>query len=287
MGLAYLLARFADTLTDSGRLQAEERLSHLSLWEKAILENSSKNWKNLNNIGSFSDSEAQLLLFGPTLLEGLKSLAEPDLLAIQEVLQTLISGMRWDLKTFSLMTNETPKLGCKNLQTFDWYCFSIAGCVGRFWVKIFGLPQNLEPLAIEYGKGLQRINILRDVAEDWNRKRIYLPEDQLSRVGLNGETPPWTQAGWKNFVADYIRETRGLLRYGANFCDSLPYRSFRLRWASRLPLEIGLETLKILEQNPERISEHLKIPRSLVKRISLRSMVDVMLNRILSPRFKE
>jgi len=285
VGLTYLLARFADTLTDSGQWTLDDRLAHLTAWENAILQKNPSLWKLKGTLGTFSESEVQLLLIGGPLIEALKALSERSQDLSLAVLKTLISAMKWDLKTFSAATTAQPVYGCRDLATFDWYCVSIAGCVGAYWVKVFDLPQNLENLAIEYGKGLQRINILRDCMEDFQRGRVYLPQDLLKKFEIE-ETNFWTSITWRDFVLDYLAETRKLLRYGANFCDAIPYKNWRLRWASMMPVQIGLETLSKLESEILDPQSKTKISRAQVRALVWRTSLDVLLNRKLSPRIR-
>jgi len=164
-----------------------------------------------------------------------------------ELLKTLYSGMRWDLSTFSQSSGKQALWGCRDDSMFDWYCFTVAGCVGRFWARAFGLDSSLELLAVEYGKALQRINVIRDVREDWDRGRVYLPQSLLA-VSSAGKAP-WEDSGWKSFCDAYMKKTRAMLQIGANFCDAIPFGSFRLRYASILPLAIGWKTLGLLEEN--------------------------------------
>jgi len=281
--LTYLLARLADTITDSGRWSADQRLKHLTSWEAALVQKNKSLWKLDGSLGTFSEKEAQLLLLGGDLIEEFLRLAPQTQHLVEEVLKILVSGMRWDLKTFATSGPETPVRGCDSVSIFDWYCYAIAGCVGSFWVNIFNLPRNFENLATEYGKGLQRINILRDVVEDFGRGRVYLPIDQLSAHGVDGNRL-WRDSKWFDFVKSYIAETRRLLLYGANFCDAIPYTEFRLRWASRLPLVIGLKTLDRLESLREWPDAPVKISRREVRGLVLKSLVDVFLSRKLTGR---
>lgn len=278
------MARLADTLIDSGRWAPEVRAKHLTSWEMAIAQKNKSLWKLDGSLGSFSDSEAQLLLKGGEILEAFFKFTPGEKVITEEVLQILFSAMKWDLKTFGSQQGAGGVIyGCADTKIFDWYCYSIAGCVGSFWVRAFGLPSSLENLAIEYGKGLQRINILRDVVEDARRGRSYLPRSLLAEFNIEG-AEPWKKPEWMNFVRSFILETKQRLSYGANFCDAIPYRNFRLRWASRMPLVIGLKTLEQLERQVRWSETSVKISRASVKRLAFKSLVAVVLSRRLSGR---
>ncbi len=62
------------------------------------------------------------------------------------------------------------------------YCHCVAGTVGVLSTRIFGCRhESSEKAAIALGKGLQLVNILRDVREDARRSRVYLPKELLAK----------------------------------------------------------------------------------------------------------
>jgi len=70
----------------------------------------------------------------------------------------------------------------------DLYCHRVASVVGLLSVRIFGLaPPAGETYAIALGKALQLTNILRDVGNDAQRGRLYLPQSELLRFGVRAE----------------------------------------------------------------------------------------------------
>jgi 15-cis-phytoene synthase len=74
-------------------------------------------------------------------------------------------------------------------KTFDdllWYCRCVAGSIGRLSLGIYGpaQPERQGKLADDLGVALQLTNILRDVREDFLNNRIYLPEEDLERFGI-------------------------------------------------------------------------------------------------------
>jgi phytoene synthase len=85
-------------------------------------------------------------------------------------------------------------------QTFDdllHYCRCVAGSIGRLSLGIFGAGQDAEQaarLADSLGVALQLTNILRDVREDYQNGRVYLPAEDLIKfsVCLGGDDPPQT-----------------------------------------------------------------------------------------------
>jgi len=62
------------------------------------------------------------------------------------------------------------------------YCYRVAGTVGLICLEIFGCPDEKD-YAVALGIAFQVTNILRDVKDDAERGRIYLPQDDLLRFG--------------------------------------------------------------------------------------------------------
>ena len=81
--------------------------------------------------------------------------------------------------------------GRVRLQTWDEldrYCYHVASVVGLIMVHVLTepSPELLKP-ARDLGTAMQLTNILRDIAEDWRRDRLYLPADELEKFGLTAD----------------------------------------------------------------------------------------------------
>jgi phytoene synthase len=70
-------------------------------------------------------------------------------------------------------------------EELDSYCYHVASVVGLIMVHVLTepSPELLKP-ARDLGTAMQLTNILRDIAEDWQRDRLYLPADELKKFGL-------------------------------------------------------------------------------------------------------
>ncbi|MGH7896123.1 MAG: presqualene diphosphate synthase HpnD [Candidatus Binatia bacterium] len=68
------------------------------------------------------------------------------------------------------------------------YCYRVAAAVGLIAIEIFGYTNpSARDYAVNLGLAFQLTNILRDVAEDAARGRIYLPQEDLARFGCPEE----------------------------------------------------------------------------------------------------
>lgn len=77
-----------------------------------------------------------------------------------------------------------------NWEQLQGYCYQVASTVGLLSIPIIGLREGVTfeqaaPYAIKLGISLQLTNILRDVGEDAEQGRVYLPQDDLEQFGLS------------------------------------------------------------------------------------------------------
>lgn len=103
-------------------------------------------------------------------------------------------------------------------QTFEdltTYCYGVASTVGLMSMHITGYgSQKAVRYAVKLGVALQLTNILRDVAEDWERGRVYLPQEELQAYGLTdadiaaGVNEGLYDERWREFMKFQIARAR-------------------------------------------------------------------------------
>ena len=92
----------------------------------------------------------------------------------------LIEGMRMDLNGTRYQTFEELRL----------FCYRVASVVGLMMCCVIGFEEETErtsalPHAIDLGIAMQLTNILRDIGEDLERGRVYLPLDEMAQFGYS------------------------------------------------------------------------------------------------------
>ena len=93
------------------------------------------------------------------------------------------------------------------------YCYGVASTVGLMSMHITGFSDRRAiPYAIKLGVALQLTNILRDVGEDWNSGRFYLPLDELAAFGMEEYDVAAARVDdrWRNFMGFQIARARRL-----------------------------------------------------------------------------
>jgi 15-cis-phytoene synthase len=105
------------------------------------------------------------------------------------------------------------------------YCTRVAGAVGIACVAVYGSDdvERAETLGI----ALQLINIIRDVREDWELGRVYLPQDELSSFGVSDEdiAARNVSPAWHALMTFQAERSRAYLQDGLGLLRSLDSRS--------------------------------------------------------------
>ncbi len=148
--LLYLVCRQLDDLVDLGHSDAAHRLRLAAEWAER---------------GSVGSPEARIL-------EHLVA-RHPDL--PRDAVSDFCAGQIQDMS----------RVAVESESQLDLYCYRVAGTVGRMMAAILGVSDpSAEAAARAMGIALQRTNILRDIDEDLDRGRVYLPRETLGMAGV-------------------------------------------------------------------------------------------------------
>jgi phytoene synthase len=109
------------------------------------------------------------------------------------------------------------------------YCRCVAGAVGVACAAVYGPsdPSRAEPLAETLGLALQQINIMRDVAEDWDLGRVYIPQEELRRFGVDEDDVAAGRIGpeWRALMETQGARAEALMQEGLALLPLLDRRS--------------------------------------------------------------
>jgi farnesyl-diphosphate farnesyltransferase len=307
IGLAYLLARATDTIADTEFVPPEARLLTLQQL-RGVFQDPSRTAPPMAPYvaaGAAVDSRAtgfpadataprpaqlpsageiRLLSRLEDILTLLETFAAADQELVRRVLDTITGGQELDLRRFAnASSNQIVPLATAG--ELDDYTYRVAGCVGEFWTRLCRARlfpsdsiDDTEFLAdgVRFGKGLQLVNILRDVPRDLRMGRCYFPLDQLTRAGL----APSDLLGKENEnrfrpVYDaWLDRAHEHLAAGWNYTLAIPHRCIRLRLACAWPILIGVRTLAKLRSQPCLDPDRtIKIDRTEVRRLIVRSIL--------------
>jgi len=275
VGVAYLLARAADTVADTDLIERPRRLHYLSRFREWILEPATHREAvrevQTALLDSGTDSAERALL---SQLEEcgalLESLTPEDQTLIRWVLDILTQGMQKDLTDFPGESAGTLT-ALKTMADLDQYTYNAAGCVGEFWTRLMCAHraalrgwdiEGMAQIGVRFGKGLQYTNVLRDIPADLRRGRCYIPIELLGTAGLK-PADLLDPAALQKFTSVRDRLLRIALEHldqGWLYTMAIPRSELRLRLACAWPILFAMMTLQRVS-----VSESLLDPAVTIK----------------------
>ena len=277
VGVAYLLARAADTIADTDLIERPQRLQYLTRFREWVMD-------PIRREDLLRELQAALLVHLDDPHRGLQTrpgertllthlmecgqlfhgFAAPDQVLISQVVRTLAHGMQKDLTRFPADDPPAPTQHLVSLNTLDdldQYTYDAAGCVGEFWTKLMCAHRaalrawDVEAMAtvgIRFGKGLQLTNVLRDLASDLRRGRCYIPIAVLEPAGLRPADllDPATLPKFRPVLTRLLRIALEHLDQGWLYTMAIPSREVRLRLACAWPILFAVKTLQRLSVSP-------------------------------------
>jgi len=285
IALAYLLARTADTIADTEIVPLEQRLDALQKLRERIPAQYAAPL-NFGDLAARQGSPPEKLLLENvgSSLSAMQHFLEEDRKLIARVLTIITSGQELDLRRFT-GSSAVKIIALETAFELDDYTFRVAGCVGEFWTRLCRahlFPQarledsGLIADGIRFGKGLQLVNILRDLPADLKKGRCYLPAEKLEQFNLSPLTllSPANEKKFLPLFQEYLDVAESHLRAGWRYTNTLPFGQYRLRLACAWPLLIGIRTIqKLRAASVLELRQSVKIPRHDVRLIILCSIL--------------
>ena len=120
---------------------------------------------------------------------------------------------------------DTEKSRYASFEELHEYCRKVAGAVGVACVAVYGSAdvERAETLSVS----LQLINIVRDVREDWELGRVYLPRDELEAFGVTEDdiADGRVDDEWRALMAFQASRARAYMEEGRGLLETLDSRS--------------------------------------------------------------
>ena len=289
IGLAYLLARTTDTVADTELVPVEQRLQALRQLRARILgtNDAPLDFGELARRQG-SPAEGGLLEHVEESLAALRALSADDLKLVHKVLDTITSGQELDLRGFAGASAENI-IALQTDADLDDYTYRVAGCVGEFWTGIcvahlfnlveldeFAMSPSFEKLSVRFGKGLQLVNILRDLPADLRKGRCYLPLARLAEADLKPADllTPANEPKFRPLYHRYLDLAESHLAAGWLYTECIRWGQISIRLACAWPILIGTETIRRLRnENVLDPARRVKVSRAEVRGIVARSVL--------------
>jgi squalene synthase HpnC len=211
----YRFARTADDLADEGDAPPDERLAALDALRAQL---------SAIEAGTPSDW--------------------PDLAAAIGEHQLQLAGF-YDL--LSAFSQDVVTVRYESFEDLVDYCRRSANPVGRLLLQLFRRQQaQLLQQSDAICTGLQLANFWQDIALDWRKGRVYLPQQDLIRFGVSEAqiARGTSDVRWRNLMAFEVQRTRELLQGGAPLARAL---GGRVGLELRLVVQGGLRILERID----------------------------------------
>jgi farnesyl-diphosphate farnesyltransferase len=268
IALGYLMARASDTIADANSLAAADRLQILNQLRSQLFTIDASLRRGLKDCAERQPDGPERLLLERVepVLEWVGRLPPNDQKLLLEVLRNIMRGQILDIERFELASSMRALRSPDELEE---YTYLVAGSVGEFWTKLCLQAwsqysrvdgQEIITLGIEYGKGLQLVNILRDYPHDVQLGRSYLPVAGALSTDLNVADPLFQE--WRAVAKRYLES-------GAKYVRLI--QPIRVRFACALPVLIGIDTLDRMKSVPP-LGRKIKVSRGRVYWLMLLSM---------------
>lgn len=218
----YAFARGADDVADEGDAPAEQRLARLDDYRR----------------------ELQRLADG-------QSPQDAELAPVFARLAPHVAAHRLPLQLFhdllDAFAQDVVKTRYANRAELMDYCRRSANPVGRLLLRLYeaDTAENLV-YSDRICSALQLINFWQDVAIDWDKPRVYLPQDAMQACAVSEShlAEARTDAAWRTLMATLVDEARTMMLAGAPLARRLPGR---IGWELRLMVLGGLRILERIE----------------------------------------
>jgi len=285
ISLAYLLARASDTVADTKAVPRERRLALLRRMREG-------DFGSVAQLAAGQALPAERLLLAR--LDGcaaaLAGQDPGDRDLIHKLLDSVISGQSFDLERFPGESAEAVAALADDAE-LDRYAYLVAGSVGEFWTRMClrHLPrfaaagqEEMLRLGVRFGKGLQLVNILRDMAADLRIGRCYLAVAQ-PRSLLDPARYPEVRAAYRRWLDTALGHLDAAWRYTL----LIPKDLWRLRLACVWPIWIGLGTIALLRRgNPLDPAQRVMVAQWRVYLFLAQSLLCVRSDRLLDRSYQ-
>ena len=215
----YAFARSADDIADEGDATADERLAALQQYEA-----------QLDRIESGYEPDG-------ALFTRLAQMVAAHRLPLQPM-RDLLSAFRQDVVTLRYPDHDA---------LLD-YCRRSANPVGALMLHLYGVHDAASMTQSDaVCSALQLTNFWQDVGVDWDKSRIYIPLDDMTRFGVDASQIAGclSDERWRALMRFEVDRTRALMLSGAPLALRLPGR---IGWELRLVIQGGLRILERIEQ---------------------------------------
>lgn len=185
---------------------------------------------------------------------------------LQQVRQQYHLPLHYSLDLLRGMEMDVQGRCYDSLQELEEYCYCVAGVVGLMMCHIMGVRSDKAlSHAVAMGKAMQLTNICRDIREDFERGRIYLPQSWMAERGVKAEEllVPLNRAALVEMQEKLLLRAEQLYEEGF---AGLRFLSLRSAWAVLIAAKVYSQIGSLIRKEPTRGLEnriYVTLPRKI------------------------
>jgi len=275
VGNAYLLCRIADTIEDDPDLSSADK-TRLSQDFVAVVAGDGATDPFVRELSSLlsprtNDAERDLIANVARVIHLTHTLTPGAQRAMLRCIKIMATGMAY-------FQRSKTRGGLPDMASVDRYCYHVAGVVGEMLTELYAeyspaiaaRREEMLPLAVSFGEGLQLTNILKDIWGDLDRGACWLPRTHFARHGIDlarlardAYDPRFDAA-----LAELIGVAQGHLRNALRYTLMIPVEERGLRRFCLWALGMAMLTLRKINRHRDyRASATVKISRWSVRAV--------------------
>ncbi|RMH60836.1 MAG: squalene/phytoene synthase family protein [Calditrichaeota bacterium] len=296
--VAYLLCRIADTVEDSEHLTLQTKQAMLALYARVMEGDSTATSRFQEAVRQIPAETADDLLahnVGRVLhvFAGFSPV-------IRKHITFWVVEMSMGMQKFAQDKKTRAFTFLRSMKELDEYMYYVAGTVGYLLTELFSfysrkitpsLRQRMEKLAESFGKGLQMVNIIRDMATDLRRGQSYIPDELLAKYHLD------RQSIFEKENADRAEELfNELIRNAVKHLDKaldyillIPKEEKKIRLFCMLPVFWAMRTLEKIQENTLALlgQEKVKVSRRMIRKEYILALFNAYSNRLTRRHYEQ
>lgn len=268
VGISYLMCRIPDTIEDSGVIPSKHQVELLEEYE-SILNGSD---------GDIDEFVSQALDYREEALQAGEDEAYWDLLENTDRVFNVFEGFDEEIKEYArdnvgemtqgmkeICASSSEGIRIEDRDEFEDYCFYVAGTVGNLLTDLFvyegdfdqEAEKNLRNYAEDFGEGLQTVNIIKDVKQDYlEEDAIFLPETVLQDNGTSQRQLEAMFEGqedidsgvFEDSMQEMIFRSKQNMEKALQYIQHLPEDAEEIRRWAMTPYLLAVATLREAEE---------------------------------------
>lgn len=295
--VAYLLCRIADTVEDSEVLTLDQKKNILTMFADIFVKSQPQSvsaFMALVEDFPRGNADDELVHHLPVVIDVFNSFSE----GVRKHIAKWVVEMSMGMRKYAQSARRRRFTFLNTMKELDEYTYYVAGTVGYLLTELFSfysrkitpmIKHRLEQLAESFGKGLQLVNIIRDMTTDLKRGQSYIPEELLTKYELTRGTifEKENADRVQRLFNELIRNAVKHLDQALDYIILIPKEEARIRLFCMLPLFWAMRTMQKIQENTLALldSEKIKIPRRIIRKEFYMALVTMNSNRLMRRRY--